>query len=702
MNFRQLLGVFLLVLCPFFSLSAQDEADIWYFGNNAGIDFSLGLPQVQTDGAYYNVEACVSMSDENGNLLFYSDGETLWNADHMPMLNGTGLMGDGSATQMIAIQQPCQEDMYYLFTQDAQGGPDGLRYHTIDMNLDGGLGGVVAPETNVLLYAPASEKLTAVQHANAVDTWLIAHEGGGTAGSDLFLVYLITQAGIEGPQTYNIGSLQFNGMGSMKVSHDGGKLVSTVGGTDPGIDLMDFDINTGELSNSQFITHTTLPWGTEFSPDDSKLYVTEANQRELWQYDMAAADIAASKTLIASGDSSLPPVFAGLQLAPNGRIYMARGNSNFLGVIADPNALGTACNFTEESLDLGTYGRWGLPNYNQSIFNPAPAFVSHDFTFTGNCLGEETLFSLTTTEQIDSLIWDFGEPASGTANASTELAPAHTYAATGDYNIRLITYYKCERDTVDQLISIGEEMTVDLGEDQSACEGTTITLDASVTEADASYAWQDGSTMPTLDVSTSGTYSVEVTTICGILTDEIIVNIEDVPTINFATTDTTICSGESWLIDANYANATYTWQDGSTDATFLAAEAGSYEVTIATDCGSNSIVFTLGVDEECETEEEEEEGENNCSFLLPTAFSPNNDGVNDQFTPVLCNTETNYLFRVYSRFGDLIFESTDPAISWDGTNKGTSCNVGIYPWYATFNNADGTPEKHAGQVTLLR
>ena len=178
-----------------FSLNffAQKEANIWYFGDKAGIDFNSGSPVALLDGALNTLEGCASISDSNGNLQFYTDGSTIWTKDHSVMSNGTGLNGNFSSTQSaIIIPKPDASDIYYVFTVDFQGEPNGLQYSEIDMTLNSGLGAVTSTK-NVLLLTPVLEKLTAIKHANGEDIWVICHKNGSAE----FYAYLVTPTGIQ-------------------------------------------------------------------------------------------------------------------------------------------------------------------------------------------------------------------------------------------------------------------------------------------------------------------------------------------------------------------------------------------------------------------------------------------------------------------------------------------------------------------------
>ena len=119
--------------------AAQKEADKWFFGNFAGLDFSSGVPASLNGSAIYTNEGCSSISDVAGNLLFYTDGITVWNQQHQIMPNGTGLLGASSCTQAaLIVPQPGSTTLYYLFTNDEYGGPNGFCYSIVDMSLQGG------------------------------------------------------------------------------------------------------------------------------------------------------------------------------------------------------------------------------------------------------------------------------------------------------------------------------------------------------------------------------------------------------------------------------------------------------------------------------------------------------------------------------------------------------------------------------------
>jgi hypothetical protein len=232
-------GYFLLTFCCF----GQKEANIWYFGNGAGLDFRSGSPVTFDETRLSTMEGCAVISNEAGNLLFYTDGITIWNAQHQVMENGTGLLGDKSSTQSaVIVPQPGSKSIYYIFTVDNVPGTDGVRYSVVDMSQENNAGKLITK--NILLQAPVTEKLTAVKHHNNKDIWVLAHG----YNSNIFYAYLVTEAGVANESvpiisasgTIHYGNVTNNAIGYMKASPDGKNWLWASGA----YDFMNFLIST--------------------------------------------------------------------------------------------------------------------------------------------------------------------------------------------------------------------------------------------------------------------------------------------------------------------------------------------------------------------------------------------------------------------------------------------------------------------------
>ena len=120
--------------------------------------------------------AGITISENNGDLLFYTDGITVWDKQHNIMPNGTGLTGDSSSTQSaIIVPKPGDVSIFYIFTVDDLAGPNGLRYSEVNMTLNGG-NGDITNQKNIELNAFTTEKISAVKHANGIDFWVVTHD----------------------------------------------------------------------------------------------------------------------------------------------------------------------------------------------------------------------------------------------------------------------------------------------------------------------------------------------------------------------------------------------------------------------------------------------------------------------------------------------------------------------------------------------
>ncbi len=358
---------------------AQKEASIWYFGGGAGVSFANPQePQALKDSKMFSEEGSAVLSDAQGNLLFYTNGMQIWNRDRQLMANGSELKGHESSTQSsLILPKPGSSHLYYLFTTDFQGQSHGLQYHLIDLSKNNGLGEVTSK--NNLIFAPVTEKLTAVRHQNGRDFWVITHRWN----SSTFYAYLISPQGITfKPVESTIGAMHTgdNGgtIGYMKASAAGNKLAVASWAPLNKIEVFDFDNATGQVSNLVDLGKFDEAYGLEFSQDGSKLYGGKnglnGGEARIFQFDLRAGS---TDAIIHSGKQigkSTSRKIGALQLAPDGRIYVARNASNWLGVIRNPNALGMDSDYKDAGLSLGTQkSEFGLPNFPGFYFQNIPA-----------------------------------------------------------------------------------------------------------------------------------------------------------------------------------------------------------------------------------------------------------------------------------------------------------------------------------------
>jgi hypothetical protein len=368
--------IFLILLCISTTDFGQHTADKWYFGNMAGLDFSGGSPVPITSSQMAAGEGSASVSDPvTGDLLFYTDGINVWNADNTIMPNGSGLMGGISSTQAaLIVPKPGSSSDYYIFTTDQTGGSLGLRFSTVNMTLDGGNGNVVAK--NVLLQTPVTEKITAVKQPGTGNYWLVAHGWN----EDAFYAYKIMTTGIEPPVVSHTGIVHSdaviqNSYGQMKFNTCGDRLALAAGYLDKA-EIFDFDVATGIVSNPQTISYSDHVYGIEFSPNSDLLYVsTYEVGGTLLQYDLTLPSTSAMISAVQI-ISTTPDIYP-LQRGPDGKIYVVKSYSQFVGVIQSPDFAGTlACNYIDNAIDLdagsmGLNSGIGLPNFVTSSLGGA-------------------------------------------------------------------------------------------------------------------------------------------------------------------------------------------------------------------------------------------------------------------------------------------------------------------------------------------
>ena len=155
----------------------------WFFGNNVRIDFNpikSGQTEVVLSGALITQEGCASVSNNNGKVLFYTNGETVYDNNGDIMLNGDGLESSGTSTQSsIIVPLPSDSEKYYLFTTDFNGSPNGFEYSIVDMSLNDGLGAVTTKNIK-LINSPTTEKVSATLDETGENYWVVTHTSGDT------------------------------------------------------------------------------------------------------------------------------------------------------------------------------------------------------------------------------------------------------------------------------------------------------------------------------------------------------------------------------------------------------------------------------------------------------------------------------------------------------------------------------------------
>ncbi len=205
------------------------------------------------------------------------------------------------------------------------------------------------------------------------------------------------------------------------------------------------------------------------------------------------------------------------------------------------------------------------------------------------------------------------------------------------------------------------------------------------------YSWSTGAAVSSITAVSAGSYELTVSdsTGCNVTTTFTVGNIEILPDPTFGVSDTPICSGSILKLDPGTFTS-YIWQDGSVTPTYTVTHTGLYTVTVTNSYGcKNSAIITVN---------------NNCSsaVLLPSGFSPNNDGNNDVFHPIYTSDLSKFHMTVYDRWGVKVYESYDFTDGWDGTYRNVAQPIGTYIWFADYTFDNGKSYTQSGNITLLR
>ncbi len=443
----------------FYSLHtfAQYETSHWFFGTHAGLNFQSGAPVPETGGQMNTEEGCSSISDACGNLLMYTNGVTIYNANHQIMYNGDGLHGSDSSTQSgIIVPKPGDPNIYYVFTVDeAYSGVTnsrGLKYTIVDMSLDGGLGGVPDDPNpnptnitykNIPLIDHATEKVTAVISSDGSSIWVLTLAPAAnnnqipyqtiSNNSNTIYAFKVTTSGVQNTAAISTLNLAiYGGVGYMKASPDGTK-IAVANMYDHTAYLLDFDSTSGLASNPvSLFNFSASPYGLEFSPDSSKLYIGDRDNR-VYQFDLSNNNEMFTV-------SKEPNYRSALQLGLDGKIYQTftvdygRG-SNRMSVIEKPNEIGASCNYKYKAITLspGMTARQGLPPFIQSYFLQIGGLKNLAVSI-------DQQLEINSNRPFLSIDWDFGDGTTATTSPdnspdNTHSQISHVFQNPGDYTV---------------------------------------------------------------------------------------------------------------------------------------------------------------------------------------------------------------------------------------------------------------------------
>ena len=611
-------GLLLLII----TLPSTGQNLIWYFGSTLnldpslgwvvssyGLDFTTGTPvQKNLESAIGYYESVSVVSDQLGNVLYYSDGIEVYDASHQLMVGmpGAGLQGTNHGVTASSVQgafsvlKPGSLTEYYLFTSSSVESSTGFRVNRIDLSKQGNalpgappLGEMVTVDS--LLYGSSAEMMTAYGVCGSDSVWIITHE----RASNNFIRVLLTSAGIQSVTTQNFatpngGNSGFLGSaiarGSMDINADGTKLVFT-GQSPIGTHLLDFDKTTGLVSNNVELIgpdgFSYYGYGSEFSPDGTKIYLaSNLLLTGMWQHEIStgSAEILNGTVGLKHGE-----IITGV----DDKIYVGKPNQSALhtiGVMSSPNAKagGGLVNYNPSGINFGAVSGGQSVSYAMPQGFFCPLVLECDIDSVAEVCSTDPSFQFTANRAGD---WGGGAYINITGTFDPSVAGVGTHWVTFDGGCT-------EPDSVQMVVILCcPNIDPNLGANTTICDDVTVTLDAGL--GLTTYEWKEngvvmsgtGSTI----VADSGTYIVNVTDGAGCTgTDTIEIGNFQLPVVNLGPADS-YCATDSIQLDAG-SFASYVWTpNGETSQQIWASSATTYTVTVTdgNGCeGTDNVVIT--------------------------------------------------------------------------------------------------------------
>lgn len=333
----------------------------WVFGRNARLNFSTNPPTPTTVSNINTFEGCASISDANGTLIMYTDGQTVW--DGSGTVRAVGLTGDPSSTQSaIIVPNPGHPAQYYVFTVAFANHFNGILINTSTSTWGVTLLSSLMTMPSTAGFSP-TEKVTVIQHANCKDFWVLTimqrESPGAATGSGWLRVFLVNSTGVQHVSDTPM-NVQVHDIGYLKGSRNG-KRIAIANWSFSNVLVYPFDNFTGTINLPNLITipvpilvpavpsHLRSPYGVEFSPDSNILYytvlgdqsTTSAGNSYVFQHNLLTAGPSVQLGMHPNAGEANRYALGALQLGINDSIYVAQDGESRLGVIATPNGPAT-------------------------------------------------------------------------------------------------------------------------------------------------------------------------------------------------------------------------------------------------------------------------------------------------------------------------------------------------------------------------
>ena len=605
-----------------------------YFATGSGITFNSGNPQNITgipSNLYFGVNT--SYSDNSGNLQFIFNGKML-DKNFNPMPGNNQFVANYYSTVVLSAKYPGSNSKFLIFYQTNQN-PSGntasvqkLRYATIDMSLNGGLGQVI--NADILIDSLISTPFTIVNKGGTDNFWIVSCKNR----SDTFYSTLVDANGVSPSKVISrAGNISFIGNSNftdIQTSPNGKMIaaarleyssISAITNTDWILQVFNFNNQTGNVTDK---VSTKKMWGSSnnihtvcFSPDNRLLYSTWTtsffatfclNSNKYMQYNLCYQDsilFTRYSTQYFKTENCNINQFGKPEIASNKKIYFPYSASQY-STIEYPNRIGMSSSFK-----YNAFTPPGLSNLYISPFyhNYVEKAVKNNIIYSGTCHPNPLVFSITN-DTVNRVDWNFGDPASGVSNVAFTATANHIFSTPGIYVVKAKSY-NSQNVIIDSLEEMVERkdpnkrLLFPLPLDTSICHGDNFYIKPAVIngifEWDVKNSFGIKSYYGIRDSIETGNDSIAVYYVKMIQNgcngceqiDSITVRVKPKPSLNLGNNGF-YCTGDSLLLNATYPGATYIWNTGATTPSIWVNQVGTYWVH--SEIGNNGCIASDTID----------------------------------------------------------------------------------------------------------
>jgi gliding motility-associated-like protein len=754
----------LLCLLVGFSIHAQKEGVNWYSGDSVGLRFETKVPIQLTDGIIPTAEGTSVMSDSVGNLLFYTDGITVWNANHDVVRNGNGLKGHLSSYQSALILKQPETHLYYIFTSSSINGSvtdnQGINFSILDLKANGGNGEIT--RKNVKILGSSTEGITAKKVPGKEEYCIAAVE----YGSPDLVLFSLNKSGVQLVRRVSVGNESFYGKSQIKFSRRGNYIAfsqKTQYWSKAKVYLIDIELDNMSVSEVRFIDHFATT-GLEFSPNEKYLYIM-GGPRQTFNYPNIKFGLyqvtvdSINNKVINSDCANLVYQTNGsatMAITPFGEIFLASLTSNLeiaYDVIRNPNSFND-CGF-ERGIQVFSDSKIVI----SSIPNICVDYTLGSYIDAAESCTDSLITLKVNRYYADSVMWVIDDAYLETIIYDTT---QFRFETSGVHQVQAVLFYGEERDTVSLDLEIHEPPSINLGVDTLLCSGETLELAVDSSSAVDSIRWSTVTTTEQIAVSKAGEYRVTVSnkyciasdTIkveyisCELLFDSMcygdntihLLDDESIDSLRWVLTDSEelsntnklkhTYSNEGWqAVDLTaYKNGL---QKKLSDSVYITGMPNNYLADSLTICEPQPLIPNLSTSNfdsylwQDGTSSKEIladysgvytlELEKNSCFALDSTYVYVEDCkcavyIPNSFSPN--GDQLNDVFNVWTEcdISDMSLEVysrwgdkiINSQTGWDGTFQSAPCQNGVYLWQISYRNKKGKMLYEKGTVHLVR